>query len=255
MKKIITLFALLFAGISFADQPRPWQVWLQDPATPVMERFYDLHTFVMWIGFFITIGVFSLMGYICYRFSAKSNPIPAKFSHNVKLEIIWTLIPVMVLVVMLIPGLRNLYFAEKIEKSDFTIKVEGYQWYWRYSYPDHGNIAFDSYMIPEKDLKPGQLRLLDVDNRLIVPVGKTIRFVITGADVIHSFAVPSFGVKTDAVPGRINETWVRVNKPGVYYGQCSELCGVNHGFMPIAIEAVPEEEFNEWLEIAKKKFI
>jgi cytochrome c oxidase subunit 2 len=195
----------------------------------------------------IVVLVIGLLSYVCLRFNARANPVPAKFSHNVLIEIIWTVIPVIILIVIAIPSFRTLNYAEKVPAADLTIKVVGYQWYWHYAYPDNGGFEFDSNMIADKDLLPGQKRLLEVDNRILIPEGKIVRFVITAADVIHSFAVPAFGVKTDAIPGKINETWVKVDKQGVYYGQCSELCGVNHGFMPIAVQVVSSEEFEAWV--------
>jgi cytochrome c oxidase subunit 2 len=255
MRKIFFLLSMiLYSQISAADFPRPWQVTFQNAVSPVMERIVDLHNQLMYAMTAIVIFVMALLAYVCYKFSAKRNPIPQKFSHNVKLEIIWTIIPVIILMIIAVPTFRTLYYVEKIENAEMTVKVVGYQWYWHYQYPDHGNFEYDSYMIRDKDLKENQIRLLEVDNRVVIPVNTTVRFLITAGDVIHSFAVPAFGLKTDAVPGRVNETWVKVTKPGVYYGQCSELCGVDHGFMPIAVEVVSREEFDEWTKNAQKKF-
>ena len=198
--------------------------------------------------------VFLLMLYIIIRFNAKANPVPAQFSHNVTLEIIWTIIPIIILIIIAIPSFRILKIAEHTPKCDLTIKVVGSQWFWTYSYPKHGNFTFDSYMKHDADLLPGEPRLLEVDNRIVVPEGAKIKFLITAADVIHSFAIPALGIKTDAVPGRTNETWTQINKQGVYYGQCSELCGVNHGFMPIAIQVVSKKQFKRWLAKAKQEF-
>lgn len=247
MYKYLVLVILFIAGSAIASEPLPGQINFQPAATPVMVEVENLHRFLMIICTCIVVFVIGLLSYVCLRYNAKANPIPAKFSHNVLIEIIWTIIPVILLIFIAIPSFRALHYAEKIPPADLTVKVVGYQWYWHYAYPDNGGFEFDSYMIADKDLKPGQKRLLDVDNRIFIPAGKVVRFVITAADVIHSFAVPSFGIKTDAVPGKINETWVKVDKPGVYYGQCSELCGVNHGFMPIAVEVVSEEEFAAWV--------
>jgi cytochrome c oxidase subunit 2 len=202
----------------------------------------------------IVLFVLFLIVYVVLRFNAKANPIPAKFTHNVAIEVIWTVIPIILLVVIAIPSFRLLKLAEHTPTADMTVKVVGSQWFWTYEYPDHDNITFDSYIIQEADLKPGQIRLLEVDNRIVVPQGTTIKFLITAADVIHSFAVPALGLKTDAVPGRTNEAWTKIDKLGVYYGQCSEICGVNHGFMPIAIEVVTKEKFEEWVKQAKEKF-
>jgi cytochrome c oxidase subunit 2 len=255
MRKILFLLSMiLFAQISSADFPRPWQMTFQTAVSPVMEKIVNLHNDLMYLMTAIVIFVVVLLGYVCVKFSAKRNPVPQTFSHNVKLEIIWTLIPVIILMIIAVPTFRTLYYVERVENAEMTVKVVGYQWYWHYQYPDHGNFEYDSYMINDKDLKEKQIRLLEVDNRVIIPVNTTVRFLVTAGDVIHSFAVPAFGIKTDAVPGRINETWVKVTKPGVYYGQCSELCGVNHAFMPIAVEVVSKEEFDEWIKVAQKKF-
>ncbi len=255
MRRILYLLPiLLYSMTSFAAFPLPWQMGFQPSATPLMDRLLELHTMLMYIMIAIVIFVTTLLGYVCYRFSAKRNPVPQTFSHNIALEVGWTIIPVIILIIIGIPSFRSLYYAETVPNSDMTIKVTGYQWYWHYQYPDHGNFEFDSYIIQTKDLQPNQIRLLEVDNRIVVPKGTTIRLLVTAGDVLHSFSVPSFGIKTDAVPGRINETWIHVKESGVYYGQCSELCGVNHGFMPIAIEVVTKEEFEEWIKIAQKKF-
>lgn len=247
MYKYLALIILFATGAVFASEPLPGQTYFQPAATPVMQEVEHLHDFLMVICTGIVVFVVSLLAYVCLRYNAKANPIPATFSHNVLIEIIWTVIPVILLIFIAIPSFRALHYAEKIPPADLTVKVVGYQWYWHYAYPDNGGFEFDSNMIADKDLQPGQKRLLEVDNRILIPAGKVVRFVITAADVIHSFAVPSFGIKTDAVPGKINETWIKVDKPGVYCGQCSELCGVNHGFMPIAVEVVSEEEFEAWV--------
>ncbi len=254
IKKILFVTLLILSGTAFASSPEPWQMTFQPPATEVMENIEWLHNFLMIIMFSVVALVMFLLAYVCLRFNSKTNPVPNKFTHNVFIEVLWTFIPIVLLVVIAIPSFKILNFAEHTPKADITVKVVGYQWYWHYIYPDNGNFEFDSYMIQQKDLKPGQKRLLEVDNRIVIPAGKVVRFLTTGADVIHSFAVPAFGVKIDAVPGRTNETWVKVEKPGVYYGQCSELCGVNHGFMPIAVEVVPEAEFEAWVTMAKEKF-
>jgi cytochrome c oxidase subunit 2 len=201
----------------------------------------------------VVIFVFILLAYVCIRFHHKNNPVPSKFSHNVGIEILWTIVPCIILIIIAIPSFRILYYVDTVGKMDMTIKVVGRQWYWQYEYPDE-KIAFDSYMIPDDQLKAGQVRLLDVDNQLVLPVDTDIRVLVTAGDVIHSFAMPAFGMKIDAVPGRINETWVRITKPGQYYGQCSELCGVGHGFMPISLRVLSKEDYKIWLEEAKKKF-
>ena len=250
----IVLLTVFTNHTTFASKPVPWQIYLQDAASPLMEELYWLHNFVLIIITGIVLFVFFLVLYVIIRFNAKANPIPSKFSHNVTLEIIWTVIPIILLVIIAMPSFRVLKMAERTPTADMTIKVVGSQWFWTYSYPDHDNFEFDSYMVQDEDLKPGQLRLLEVDNRIVVPQGTTIRFLVTAADVIHSFAVPALGLKTDAVPGKTNEAWTKIDKVGVYYGQCSELCGVNHGFMPIAIEVVSKDDFKAWIEQAKIRF-
>lgn len=255
MIKFLTALTTLFiASSALASKPKPWQIDFQEAASPIMAELHNFHNFLMIISTAIVLFVIFLIVYVLIRFNAKCNPIPSKVTHNTAIEIIWTVIPIIILVIIAIPSFRILKMAEHTPSADMTIKVVGSQWYWTYSYPDYDNIEFDSYMIQDEDLKPGQLRLLEVDNRIVVPEGATIKFLITAADVIHSFAVPSLGLKTDAVPGRTNEAWTRIDKKGVYYGQCSELCGVNHGFMPIAIEVVSKEDFAAWIKQAKIKF-
>lgn len=255
MKRFFTLVLLILAAANVAyAEPLPWQIDFQEAASPLMRELHHFHNLLLVISAAIVLFVVFLICYVIFRFNAKSNPIPAKFTHNIAIEVIWTVVPIIILVVIAIPSFRLLKMAEHSPPADMTIKVVGSQWYWSYSYPDHGNFGFDSYMIQEADLKPGQLRLLEVDNRIVVPQGATIKFLITAADVIHSFAIPAFGIKIDAVPGKINETWVKVEKKGVFYGQCSELCGIKHGFMPIAVEVVSKEAFEEWINSAKVKF-
>ncbi len=231
-------------------QPHPWQVHFQEAASPVMESLHDMHVLLLYIITGIAIVVFVLLGYIFYKFRHHKNPIPATFTHNTTLEIIWTVLPIIILVIIGIPSIRLLQKMETPPNAEMTIKAVGHQWYWSYEYPDAKNAGqhfeFDSYMLDSKDLKPGQLRLLDVDNPMVVPVDTIIRVLITAVDVLHSFAVPSLGIKRDAVPGRINETWFSIKKPGMYYGQCSELCGAKHGFMPIAVKAVTKQAYQAW---------
>jgi cytochrome c oxidase subunit 2 len=219
-----------------------------------MEQINSLHTFMMWVITAITLLVVGLIGYICIRFNEKANPKPSKTTHNTLLEVVWTGIPVLILFMIAVPSLKLLYFSDKAQDAEFTLKVTGHQWYWSYEYPDHGGFSFDSNMVETKDLKEGQIRLLSVDNEVVVPAETNIRVLITAADVMHSWAVPALALKKDAVPGRLNETWFRANKPGIYYGQCSELCGVRHGFMPIVVRAVSREEFDQWVAKAQKQF-
>jgi cytochrome c oxidase subunit 2 len=183
------------------------------------------------------------------RFNARSNPVPSKTTHNTMIEVAWTIIPVLILVGIAVPSFRLLFEQLDLPKADLTVKAVGKQWYWSYAYPDNGKFEFDSLMAHEK-----QPRMLAVDNELVVPVNKIVRVQVTGADVIHSFGVPAFGIKVDAIPGRLNETWFKATKTGVFYGQCSELCGRDHAFMPIAVRVVSEQDFAAWIETAKKKF-
>lgn len=249
----------LFTTPVYADFPRPWQLNFQKPASELMEKLVHFHDFLMVIITVITVFVLLLLVYVCVRFNKKANPIPSKTSHNTLIEVIWTAVPVLILVAIAIPSLKILYFANVIPEADMTLKVVGHQWYWQYEYPEAKDetkdaFSFDSYIIKDADIKGEQKRLLEVDNRVVLPVKTNIRILLTSADVIHDWAMPALGIKEDAVPGRINETWVNIERPGVYYGQCSELCGVGHGFMPIVIEAVSKERYQEWLEEAKKKF-
>lgn len=247
---------LLIAHNTWAvdGQPSPWQIHFQKAATPVMAEITSVHNLLLIIIFSIAVVVIGLVFFACWRFREKKNPVPSKVSHNTALEIIWTAIPVLILIVIAIPSFKLLYFMDEVPKADMTVKVVGHQWYWSYEYPDHGNFGFDSYMIQDKDLQPGQLRLLSVDNPVVVPVGQVVRIIATSDDVIHSWAVPSFGVKKDTVPGRINETWFKAEREGMYYGQCSELCGPQHGFMPIAVKVVSKETFDRWAKEAQEKW-
>lgn len=244
--KFLLLFSL-FIEQSMASVPKPWQIGFQPSASPSMTGISDLYDILMIIIIGIGLFVTALILYVVYRFRASVNPEPSTVTHHTMLEIVWTLIPVLILIVIAVPSLKLLFFTDRIEKADLTVKAIGHQWYWSYEYPEQ-KIHFDSYLIEEKDLKPGQLRLLEVDNRVVVPVGKVVRLIVTSEDVLHSFAVPSFGIKKDAVPGRLNETWFKVEKEGVYYGQCSELCGEKHGFMPIAVQAVSQSQYDDWLK-------
>jgi cytochrome c oxidase subunit 2 len=256
-KFLISIIILSSSFFSFADGiPQPWQINLQEAATPVMEKFEHYHNQLLITIFAIGIFVLALIVYVCIKFRKSANLVPSKTTHNVKLEIIWTLIPVIILVTLMVPSMKSLYFSEQNIKSDMTLKIIGSQWYWSYEYDlaDQTKFGFDSYIVKDADLKPGQLRLHEVDNPVILPINTNIRILITARDVIHSWGVAAFGVKKDAVPGRTNETWVRITKPGIYYGHCYELCGVNHGFMPVVVKAVTVEEFIEWTKIAKDKF-
>lgn len=250
MRWIIALCIAVFPAQALAGKPKAWQIGFQPAASPLMEQIAHMHNLLLIVLAFISVVVVCLLGYAVYRFRESRNPIPSTTSHHTILETIWTVIPVLLLIAIGIPSLKLMFFADRIQNADMTIKAIGRQWYWSYEYPDE-KIAFDSLMIETADLKPGQLRLLEVDRRIVVPIHATVRVIVTSDDVLHSFAVPSLGIKKDAVPGRLNETWFRIGKEGVYYGQCSELCGVNHGFMPIAIEAVSPEAYATWLAAQK----
>jgi cytochrome c oxidase subunit 2 len=227
---------------------------MQAPHSPVKEAIASLHGLVLIIITVITVFVALLLMWVMLRYNARRNPVPSRTSHNTVIEVLWTVLPVLILVVIAIPSFRLVYFEDRTHDPDLTIKVTGHQWYWEYTYPDQNNLDFSSYMVPDDQLKPGQLRLLDVDNQLVVPAGKKVRVLTTSADVIHSFFIPSLGVQRYAIAGRMIETWFEVDKPGVYYGECNQICGQNHSRMPISIRAVTPEEFTAWLAEAKTKF-
>jgi cytochrome c oxidase subunit 2 len=244
-------------GTAFAElgQPAPWEFKLQGSATQVMDDITSFHNWLLVTITLITLFVLALLATIVVKFNAKANPVPSRTTHNTLIEVAWTLIPVLILVAIAVPSFRLLFLELDIPKADLTIKATGKQWYWTYAYPDNGKFEFDSLLAcDEARLKCEQPRLLTVDNEVVVPVNKVVRVETTGADVIHSFAVPAFGIKIDAIPGRLNETWFKANKVGVYYGQCSELCGKDHAYMPIAVRVVTDQEFAAWVETAKKKF-
>jgi cytochrome c oxidase subunit 2 len=242
--------AALAAG---EGQPAPWQIGLQRAATPVMSDIVWFHDFLMWIIGAIAVFVLGLLVIVMVRFNARANPVPSRTTHNTLIEVVWTVVPVLILVAIAVPSFRLLFLQLNIPKPDVVVKAVGKQWFWSYDYPDQ-KIAFDSLVLHDKDLKPGQPRLLSVDNELVVPVNKVVKVETTATDVIHAFAIPSFGIKIDAIPGRINETWFKAERVGVYYGQCSELCGRGHDEMPIAIRVVSDQDYAAWLADAKKKF-
>jgi len=247
---------VLPAGLAFAGlgQPSPWQLGLQESGSPVMDDVVGFHEFVLWIVTGVTVFVLALLVIVIVKFNSRANPTPSRTTHNTLIEVLWTVLPVVILVVIALPSFRILFYQLNTPPADLTIKATGVTWNWKYDYPDNGDFEYDSLMTADKDLKPGQPRLLTVDNELVVPVNKVIRVQVTGFDVIHSFSVPSFGVKVDAIPGRLNETWFKATREGWYYGQCSELCGRDHAFMPIAVRVVSESEFATWIEEAKQKF-
>lgn len=244
----------LLPTMAMAQQPVPWQMGMQAPGSPVEAGIQSLHSLVLAIITVITLFVAALLLYVVWRFSAQKNKTPSQTSHNTVLEIAWTVIPVLILVVIAIPSFRLVYFEDRTEAADMTVKVTGHQWFWEYTYPDQGGVDFASRVVPEESLKPGQMRLLDVDEQLVLPVGKNVRILTTSADVIHSFYIPSLGVQRYAIPGRTIETWVRIEKPGVYYGECNQICGALHSGMPISIRAVSEAEFQAWAKEAKTKY-
>jgi cytochrome c oxidase subunit 2 len=246
--------SVIGAAAAMAAQPTPWQIGFQPAASPVMTEITGFHNLLLWIIFVIAIFVMLLLLYVFVRFNAKANPTPSKTTHNTLIEVVWTVVPIMILVAIAIPSFKLLYFMDRTTEAELTLKAIGHQWYWSYEYPDHDDLTFDAVMKGEDELEDGEPRLLATDNRVVLPVDTNIRLLITADDVLHSWAVPAFGVKTDAVPGRLNETWVRIEREGTYYGQCSELCGINHGFMPIAVEAVSKEAFAAWVEKAKEEF-
>ncbi|WP_035669887.1 cytochrome c oxidase subunit II [Bradyrhizobium liaoningense] len=237
------------AALAELGQPAPWEWTLQQSGSPVMDNIVWFHNFLFVLITLITLFVLALLVIVVVKFNAKANPVPSRTTHNTLIEVAWTLVPVLILVGISVPSFRLLFLQLDIPKADLTVKATGKQWYWSYAYPDNGKFEFDSLMAQDK-----QPRLLGVDNEMVVPVNKVIRVQTTGADVIHAFALPAFGVKIDAIPGRLNETWFKATKTGMYYGQCSELCGKDHAFMPIAIRVVDDQEFASWVETAKKKF-
>jgi cytochrome c oxidase subunit 2 len=243
--------ALAAGGTAFAElgQPAPWEYKLQEAASPVMESIIYFHDWLLIVITVITLFVLGLLITVVIKFNATANPVPSRTTHNTLIEVIWTLGPVLILMAIVVPSFKLLFDELDIPKADLTVKATGKQWYWSYAYPDNGKFEFDSLMAQDK-----QPRLLGVDNEMVVPLNKVIRVQTTGADVIHSFAVPAFGIKIDAIPGRLNETWFKATKLGMFYGQCSELCGKDHAFMPIAVRVVNDQDFAAWVETAKKKF-
>jgi cytochrome c oxidase subunit II len=244
--------ALVAGGAAFAEelgQPAPWAFDLQSSATPVMDSIMRFHNWLLVIITLITLFVLGLLITVVVKFNARANPVPSRTTHNTLIEVAWTLIPVLILVGIAVPSFRLLFEELDVPKADLTVKATGKQWYWSYAYPDNGKFEFDSLLAEDK-----QPRLLGVNNELVVPVNKVVRVQVTGADVIHSFAVPAFGIKIDAIPGRLNETWFKATKTGMFYGQCSELCGRDHAFMPISVRVVSEKDFTAWVAEAQKKF-
>jgi cytochrome c oxidase subunit 2 len=243
------------AALAQTGQPAPWQMNFQTPVTNIAQDVVSFHNLLLWLITFISLFVLFLLVYVCWKFNEKANPVPSKTTHHTWIEVAWTVIPVLILVGISIPSFRILREQLTIPKADIVLKATGHSWYWSYEYPaDQGGFRFESNMIPDDQLKPGQPRLLAVDNEVVVPVNKIVKLQITAADVLHNFAVPSFGIRLDAVPGRLNETWFKATREGIYYGQCSELCGNGHPYMPIQVRVVSDAQYAAWIEESKKKF-
>jgi cytochrome c oxidase subunit 2 len=260
-RRLLAVVACGFLSLSIAPvagaqgvvgAPQPWEMGMQRSFSPIKDRIIDLHDLVLAIITVITLFVAALLMWVVYRYNAQRNPTPSRTSHNTILEISWTVIPVLILVIIAIPSFRLIYYQDRTPDPDMTIKVTGHQWYWEYTYPDQGNFDIESRYVGDDDLKPGQLRLLDVDNQLVIPVNKKIRILTTSGDVIHSFFIPSFGVQRYAIPGRTIETWLEANQIGTFYGECNQICGLNHSQMPISVRAVSEADFKTWVDQAKK---
>lgn len=252
------LGAVLFLNAPAVAQtpglPAPWKLGMQPAVSPVAAEMHNFHDLLLWIITLISVFVLALLVYVIVRFRASANPVPSKTSHNTLIEVAWTVVPILILIVIAVPSFKLLYYGDKTKQAELTIKAIGKQWYWSYEYPDNGNFTFDATLVQEADLKPGQHRLLETDNPVVVPVDTNIRLLVTAADVIHAWAMPAFGVKKDAVPGRTNETWFRAEREGTYYGQCSEICGAYHGYMPIKVQVVSKEAYAKWADEAKQKF-
>ena len=257
LKKVFltALMPLIFLiDYSYASEPLPWQLGLQPPAGSIATMANDLHNLLLFVITAISLFVLFLLIYVCVKFRADKNPNPSKRTHNSVLEVLWTVIPVLILVVIAVPSFRLLYYLDKQIEPDMTIKVTGVQWYWNYEYPDQ-NLGFDSYMISDEDLQPGQKRLLDVDNPLVLPEGSKVKVLIAGNDVLHSFFVPSLAVQEYSVPGKLNEVWMDIPKgEKTYYGQCNQICGINHSYMPIVIKVLTKENYETWLKKARTEF-
>ena len=253
--KIITIVFLPFSAFANEGISENWQLSFQEPATDLMSDIISFHGYILMpIITGISLLVLGLLLYIMFRFNSKRNVVASTTTHNTVIEILWTVIPVILLIIIAIPSFRLLYVSETIPKADLTIKAIGNQWYWTYEYPDYEDIVFDANMLLENELSDPKLRLLETDTQIVVPVNKVVKLQITSADVLHAWTIPAFGVKMDAVPGRLNETWFKANKEGIYYGQCSELCGAKHAFMPINVKVVSESEFDDWLDFAKEEY-
>ena len=249
---ICLLVSLAFAEVGLSEN---WQLSFQEPATDLMSDVISFHSYILMpIITGISILVLFLLLYIAFRFNSSRNQTASNTTHNTVVEILWTVIPVVLLIIIAIPSFRLLYVSETIPKADLTIKAIGNQWYWSYEYPDYGDIVFDANMLNDDELSDPKLRLLETDTQIVVPVNKVVKLQITSNDVLHAWTIPAFGVKMDAVPGRLNETWFKANQEGLFYGQCSELCGPKHAFMPINVKVVSEKEFEDWIGFAKEEY-
>ena len=249
---LCALTSLAFAKVGLSEN---WQLNFQDPATDLMSDIISFHSYILMpIITGISILVLLLLLIVAFRFNSSRNPTASTTTHNTLVEVLWTVIPVILLITIAIPSFRLLYVSETIPKADLTIKAIGNQWYWSYEYPDYGDIVFDANMLNDDELSDPKLRLLETDTQIVVPINKVVKLQITSNDVLHAWTIPAFGVKMDAVPGRLNETWFKANQEGVFYGQCSELCGPKHSFMPINVKVVSEKEFQEWIGFAKEEY-
>ena len=246
--------AALSSNAQAAGVAEPWQLGFQEALSPVMVQLTEFHDWLLVLITVISIFVLALLLVCIFRFNAKANPTPSRTSHNTLLEVLWTAIPILILVVVAIPSFKLLYFQDRAVNADMTIKAIGNQWYWTYEYPDHGGFTFDAIMLNDDERKDGQPRLLATDTTVVVPVDTTVRVLVTATDVLHAWAIPVFGIKIDGVPGRLNETWFRATEEGTFYGQCSDLCGIGHGFMPIQLKVVSKDEFAAWVDKAKVEY-
>ncbi len=254
-RTMVAWLAVAWSGAAVAAAPEPWQFGMQDAASPLKTAVTDLHDLLLIVIIGVCVVVLALLLFVVWRFRAGANPRPARTTHNTVLEIVWTAVPVLILVIIAFPSFKLIYYEDRTPEADVTVKAIGRQWYWSYAYPDYGNFSYDAFMLSREEAEAaGEPALLATSEDVVVPAGATVRVLITASDVLHSWAVPSFGVKRDAIPGRLNETWFRVDEPGMYYGQCSELCGVGHGFMPIAVRVVPQQEFDAWVEQAQARY-
>ncbi len=252
---VTTVFLLCSLAMAEIGLSENWQLSFQEPATDLMSDIISFHSYILMpIISGISILVLLLLLYIAFRFNSSRNQVASTTTHNTVVEILWTVIPVVLLIIIAIPSFRLLYVSETIPKADLTIKAIGNQWYWSYEYPDYGDIVFDANMLNDDELSDPKLRLLETDTQIVVPINKVVKLQITSNDVLHAWTIPAFGVKMDAVPGRLNETWFKANKEGIFYGQCSELCGPKHAFMPINVKVVSQTDFEDWINFAKEEY-